>query len=172
MPSPPNQPYRDPVLECEIDLDFSPDFEDGEKAEVRKSQGIISCAGLASVITSAEIMWLIEYYNLSGRWLRPRSQMRMHYFPDTRLPTPRMVLTNKLAELIFGWPMHPFFLKIVNYYNISPVQLSPNSYRLEIGLHIISQQRVSITYHDGDFALYCLRRSDNDLGFFVPHLLP
>lgn len=99
MPSPPEKPYRDPVLECEVDLDFSIDFKESKKAEVRRSQKIISCVGLVSEISSEEIMWLIEYYNLSRRWLRPRSQMRMHYFPDTRLPTPRMVLTNKLVEL-------------------------------------------------------------------------
>lgn len=94
MPSPLNKPYRDPILEQEVDLEFGSDFEEGEKAALRKSQNILSCAGLASEISSKEIMWMIEYYNLAGRWLKPRPQMRMHYFPDTRLPTPRMVLTN------------------------------------------------------------------------------
>lgn len=41
MPSPPNNPYRNPILHCDIDLDFCPDFEEGEKAELRKSQGIV-----------------------------------------------------------------------------------------------------------------------------------
>ena len=67
MPSPPDKPYRDPIVEQEVDLEFGPDFEEGEKAELRKSQNILSCAGLASEISSEEIMWMIEYYNLAGR---------------------------------------------------------------------------------------------------------
>lgn len=80
MLSPIDNPYRDPILSHEVDLYFSLDFEENEKAELRKSQGIVSCAGLASDITSEEIMWMVEYYNLFGRWMSPRTQMRMHDF--------------------------------------------------------------------------------------------
>ena len=173
MPSPPDNPYRDPLLEQEVDLEFGSDFEENEKADLRKSQKILSCAGLASEISSEEIMWMIEYYNLAGRWLKPRPQMRMHYFPDTRLPTPRMVLTNKLVELGFGSPIHPFLLEITNFYNIAPIQLSPNSYRMIIGLYIMYRKKgfppptmTEISHFVG------IRRSGNDLGFFYVALYP
>lgn len=121
MLSPSNNPYRDPIFQREIDLDFGPNFTKGEKVDLRKSQGKNSCAVLASDITSEEIMWMIEYYNLVGRWLRPRIQMRMHYFPETRLHTPRMELTNKLVELGFGSTMHPFLFEIIKYYDVAPI---------------------------------------------------
>lgn len=69
MPPPTNKPYRDPILEGEVDLDFSCDFEENEKAKLRKSQNILSSAGIASEISSEEVMWIIEYYNLVERWL-------------------------------------------------------------------------------------------------------
>lgn len=35
MPSPHGKPYRDPVLEREIDLEFGPDFNEAEKIELK-----------------------------------------------------------------------------------------------------------------------------------------
>lgn len=35
--SPPNKSYRDPILDCEIDLDSGLDFEESKKADLRKS---------------------------------------------------------------------------------------------------------------------------------------
>lgn len=104
---------------------------------------------------------MIKYYNLADRWLKHRSPMRMHVFPDTRLPTPRMVLTNKLVELGFGSPVYPFLREIVDYYQIAPIQLSPNSYRMIIGLYM-----TEISHFVG------LRRSGNDLGFYEVTLYP
>lgn len=91
MPSLLNKPYRDPILEQEVDLEFGSDSEESEKADLRKSQNILSCAGLASKISSEEIMWMIEYYNLAGRWLKPHPQMRMHYFSDMASYSPNGV---------------------------------------------------------------------------------
>lgn len=99
--------------------------------------------------------------------------MRMHVFPDTRLPTPSMVLTNKLVEHGFRSPMHPFLREIVSYYQIAPVQLSPHSYRMISGLYIMYREKgfptptmVEISYFVG------LRRNGNDLGFYYIALYP
>lgn len=53
-----------------------------------------------------------------------------------------MVLTNKLVELKFRSPMHPFLREIMNYYQIAAIQLSPNSYRMIIGLDIMYRKKV------------------------------
>lgn len=34
MSSPPNKPYRHPILEQEVDLEFGSDFEENEKANI------------------------------------------------------------------------------------------------------------------------------------------
>lgn len=112
-------------------------------------------------------MFLIEYYNLEGKWFRSRSFMRMHIFDIVGLPTPRMVLNNKLVELEFGSPMHDFLHQIINYYNIAPIQLCPNSYRAAIGLYMMYRNKgyeaptmIEINH------FLSLRHSGNDLGFF------
>lgn len=152
---------------------LNPDFEEGDEDELRKSQGIISCDGIASDISSEEIMWMIEYYNLAGRWLRSHPQMRMHNFPDTRLPTPRMVLTNKLVKLGFGSLMHPFLHEIIEFYDIGPIQLSPNSYRFAIGLYIMYRKKGFPPPSMKEILHFLgLRRSGNDLGFYYPTINP
>lgn len=52
MPSPSNNPYRDPFFDCEIDLEYGPDFSEAENIDLRKANNIISCTGLASTISS------------------------------------------------------------------------------------------------------------------------
>lgn len=118
-------------------------------------------------------MWLIEYYNLAGRWLKPRFPMRMHVFPDIRLPNPCMVLTNKLVELGFGSPMHPFLHDIVDYYQITHIQLFLNSYRMIMGLYNMYLKKgyppptmTEVSHFVG------LRQSGNDLGFYYVALYP
>lgn len=93
LPSPPHNPYRPDIHENELDLDFGDDFNEDEKANVRKARQIISCAGLASRLSSEEIMYVFKYYNLEERWLRPRSFIRMHVFNTPGLSVPRMVLS-------------------------------------------------------------------------------
>lgn len=112
LPFSPKNPYLPHVLSCERDLDFSEDFTEVEKANLRKANGIVSCVGVASTIYSEEIMYLIEYYNLEGKWLRPRSFMRMYIFDTVGLPTPRLLLTKKLVELGLGHQCTTFFIKL------------------------------------------------------------
>lgn len=45
MSSPPKNPYRDLIFDREFDLKYGPDFSETEKAELRKANNIISCAG-------------------------------------------------------------------------------------------------------------------------------
>lgn len=137
LPSPKHNPYKAPIFEHEIDLDFGEDFSEKEKSDARQERRIVSCASLRSRISSEKIMYLIEHYNLAGKWRTPRSFTRMHVFETVGLPTPRMVLTNKLVELGIGWPMHPFLHELIDYHQIAPIQLSPNSYRAAIGLYMI-----------------------------------
>lgn len=167
LPSPPNNPYNPHIRSCDFDLEFKEDMIEAEKGTARFDNGVISCAELASKITSEEIMFLIEYYNLEGKWLRPHSFMRMHAFDITGLPTPRMVLTNKLVELGFGSPMHDFLHQIIEYYGNTPVQLSPNCYRAAIGLYMMFRnQEFDIPTMPEVSHFLSLRRCGNDIGFY------
>ena len=50
---------------------------------------------------------------------------------------PRIVLTPLLIKLGVGAPLHPFFRAISEWFDIAPIQLSPNSYRLAIAIYIM-----------------------------------
>ena len=50
-----------------------------------------------------------------------------------------MVLTPKLIQLGVGPPFHPYFKSIIEWYDISPAQLSPNSWKLSIALFMLYQ---------------------------------
>lgn len=99
--------------------------------------------------------------------MRPRRNMRMHRFNTPGLPTPRMVITNRLADLGFGCPLHPFLHEMCEFYNIASIQLSPNSYRLAIGVYMMY---VNLGYEpptmDELSHFVSLRKSRGDLGFY------
>lgn len=61
MPSPPHNPYKSPILEHEVDLEFGDAIPEYERIELRRASNIVSCAGFASDISSEHIMWMIEY---------------------------------------------------------------------------------------------------------------
>ena len=64
--------------------------------------------------------------------------MRPHVFDyNPRLRIPRMVLTPKLVKLGIGPPLHPYFKSIIEWYDIAPIQLSPNSWKLAIALYML-----------------------------------
>lgn len=118
-------------------------------------------------------MWIIEYYYLAGRWLRPHLNMRIHVFLDEKLLTPCMVLTNKLVELGFGLPMHPFPHQVLEFYDIAHVQLSPNRYRMVIDLYIMYRKKGFPSPSMKEISHFVgLRRSGNDLGFYYLALYP
>ena len=116
---------------------------------------------------------MIEYYNLQGKWYRPRRFMRMHRFNFEGLPCPHMVLTNKLVELGFGWPMHPWLEKLVKHYDVAPIQIGPNSWRLAIGIYMMYR---GLGYPEPSMRemdhFLSLRKTGEDYGFFYLTLHP
>ena len=134
---------------------------------MRRTYKIISCASLSSDISKDEIKWLIEYFDVRAKWMKPTAEMRIHRFNIDVLRIPRMVVTNRLLELGFGKPMHPFLIEIFEYHKIAPIQLSPNSYRLAIGLYMmyINKGYEPPTIEELGYFV-SLRQSGGDTGFF------
>ncbi|XP_063939024.1 uncharacterized protein LOC135148312 isoform X2 [Daucus carota subsp. sativus] len=172
-PSPANNPFVPETFNHDYDFDFDEDVPEKERNRQRHVNKTVTCAGLSSQISSDEIMWMIEYYNFQGKWYRPRRFMRMHRFNFDGLPCPRMVVTNKLAELGFGWPMHPWLLKLANHYDVAPIQVGPNSWRLAIGIYIVYRRlgfpEPSMLEMDHFLSL---RKTGDDYGFFYLTLHP
>ena len=126
----------DPPLEhwepsdVEIDCDWARlgTLTEAEKNARRKREGKLACVALDSTATDWEIQWHMKYYDMEGIWARPLRTMRPHIFNIGNQRIPRMVLTAKLISLGVGAPLHPFIKRILKWYDVAPVQLSPNSY--------------------------------------------
>ena len=64
---------------------------------------------------------------------------RCHRFdtlkPDTNYPN--AVLSSQFFRLGISLPLHPFILEILDFYEVSLMQLTPNSYRMAVCLYIL-----------------------------------
>lgn len=99
--------------------------------------------------------------------------MRMHLFDIKGLPTPRMVLTPQLVELGLGSPMHTFLRQLIDFYKITPMQLSPNNYRLAIGIYMMYLNKGYASPSIEGLSFFVdIRKSGKDLGFFYFVLWP
>lgn len=80
----------------------------------------------------------MQYYDMEGIWVRPFSFMKCHIFNyGKHFRVPRMVTSARLVELGLGAPLVPYYREIIEWFDIAPIQLSPNSYKLAIALHML-----------------------------------
>lgn len=79
-----------------------------------------------------------------------------------------MVFTPNLVVLGMGTPLHPYYRDIIKWYNVVPIQLSPNNFILVATLFIL--------YHDLGFGdptmlefsyFFSICKSDKDYFFFM-----
>lgn len=168
-------PYKQSPLPPEAyDVNFG-QYEDlmtdSEKKVLRKRNKKMICVGMSSTASPTEVEWAMKYYDMEGTWACPPNHMRPHRFdygPDFKIP--RSVLTLKHLALGVGAPLHPYYRDIVEWYDVAPIQLSPNSYKLAAALFIL--------YHDKNFGaptmeelnyFFSLRKSDMGYYFLVVH---
>lgn len=140
-PQPSPSPYfHPPISDRELDFYWDEDQEIPEavKAKRCKRAGKLACVGLFSTASNAEIKWCLKYYSLGCLWARPHPEMCPHFFDyNPRLRIPRMVLTPKLVKLGIGFSLHPYFRSILEWFDIAPIQLSPNNWKLAIALYML-----------------------------------
>ena len=132
------QPYAHPLIRlCDKDVDYPDGMSEDDKVNHRRALGKLACVSLSSTATDEEINWVMLFYYQEFLWARPREAMRPHIFNIRNFTTPRIVLTPLLIKLGVGAPLHPFFRAISEWFDIAPVHLSPNSYRLAIAIYIM-----------------------------------
>ena len=168
-PAPSPNPYAHPqITNSELDFDWDEEGEIREalKAKRRKKAGKLACVGLSSTASKAEIEWCLRYYDKGCIWARPHPWMRPHIFDyNPRLRIPRMVLTPKLVKLGIGPPLHPYFRSIIEWFNIAPIQLSPNGWKLAIALYMLYQDHNNRAPTMEDLS-YFFRLGASSLGYY------
>lgn len=75
---------------------------------------------------------------MGGMWAHPLCMMHPHFFNyEKNFRIPRMVTSPKLVSLGVGAPLHPYLREMIELYDLAPLQLSPNSYKLVLTLFIL-----------------------------------
>ena len=171
-PSPPPspEPYSHPrVEEWEEDVDWT-EYEDMELSnkmveEIKKSKGKLSCVDQPSTLSWEELEWTMDYYEQEGTAVVPLEEMRAHCFDIGNYRIPRTVLTPRHVSLGVGAPLHNYFEKICKWFDVAPIQLSPNSYKLAAGLFILYKEE---GYDEPSIEelSYFFRLTRSSLGYF------
>lgn len=119
--------------------------------------------GMSSSCSDKEIQWNMKYYDMKGIWARPLSMMRPYLFNyDGNFRIPDMVTSPKLV------PLYPFIRKVIKMYDVVPIQLSLNSYKLFIALFIIYLDLKFPTPTMKEVShFFSLRKSDNGYYYLV-----
>lgn len=93
---------------------------------------------MVSTASEAEIEWCMNYYDQEGMWACPHHRMRCHIFNHgTPFRVPRIVTFPKIVALDVGASLHPYYRAFLEWFDLAPLQLSLNSYKLAAALLIL-----------------------------------
>lgn len=107
----------------------------------------------------------MDYYEQEGTAGVPLEEMRAHLFDIWNHRIPRTVLTPRHVSLGGGAPLHDYFEKICKWFDVAPIQLSPNSYKLAAGLYILYKDEGFREPTMEDLS-YFLRLTRSSIGYY------
>ncbi|KAK1392141.1 hypothetical protein POM88_011197 [Heracleum sosnowskyi] len=109
-----------------------------------ESQGIIPAyEELDTSMNANRLKLLLQKHRSSCRLVIPSPGERCHYFdnfePDQAIPS--AVFSATFFRMGLSIPLHPFIHDIITYYDISPLQMTPNAYRMAMCMYILYDQQ-------------------------------
>ncbi|KAK1388967.1 hypothetical protein POM88_017145 [Heracleum sosnowskyi] len=140
--SSPEETLPFPLKPQDVDIDWTQHgpLSKREMDITRKEAGTFACVNMSSTIPERDIKKIMQFYSQDGSYAKPHPDMRPHRFDIDNIRVPRAVVTDRHIPLGVGAPLHPWLRQIVDWYQIAPIQLSPNSYRMALGLFIIYKE--------------------------------
>lgn len=88
----------------------------------------MACVSIESQESDDRISHAMEYYMMEGIWARPLSFMICHLFNyGENFKIPRMIISLSFVEFGFDAPLRSFFKSILDWFDLTPLQLSPNN---------------------------------------------
>lgn len=147
--------------------DHEPDQE-AVKTEI--PQGVeLDCDHLDSIMNPVKLTNLLQTCKPGCKLMIPAPGERCHHFdsfePDQ--PIPQAVLFAQFFKLGLSLPMHPFIQELLEFYDIAPLQLTPNSYRMAMCMYILYKIELEkdLTAHELGY-FYQLKQSGKNTGYF------
>lgn len=128
-----------------------------------------SCEDTDSSMNADRLARLKESCDPGCDLVVPTAGERCHRFgnfePDQAIPN--AVLSASFFKLGFSMPMHPFFVDMLNFYEIAPMQLSPNSFRVAACMYILYDQTFSVPLTPRELGyFYQLKGVGRKIGIF------
>ncbi|PON72087.1 hypothetical protein PanWU01x14_069290, partial [Parasponia andersonii] len=125
-------------------------------------EGNWSCINIKTSCTSNKLSEIASSYKIAIPLRLPMEFNRPH--------TPPRGLTS-FSEVVLKCgvhlPLHPYIKSIIDYYEVVPFQLTPNTYRYMVGLYILYHKLGLETPSPEEFAwFYQVKSNPSDLGFF------
>lgn len=121
--------------------------EDDYVIEVKREakERLPSCETVDSTMNAEKLEKLLSSWNPGCKLVLPEAGERCHRFDNLKFSraVPQAVLSSSYFKLGFSMPMHPFFLEILNFYSLAPMQLTPNSFRVAACMFILYDQAFS-----------------------------
>lgn len=134
---------NDDAIEGEGDIELPSEVE--RKPHVPASN-VPACEGQDSTMNADRLARLLEICNPGCHLVLPCAGERCHRFDNFEADQsiPNAVVSASYFKLGFSFPMHPFFIDLLNFYEIAPMQLTPNSFRVAACMYILYDQAFSV----------------------------
>ena len=95
----------------------------------------------------------------------PKEGMRPHRFDRENIRIPRMVTTLRHVPLGVTAPLPQYYVDLCDWFEVTPIQLSPNSYMLADGLYILFN-KVNLGAPSMREVSYFFRLAQSQPGYF------
>lgn len=77
------------------------------------------------------------------------------------------VMSASFFKLGFSLPLHPFFVEILDYFELAPMQLTPNSFRVAAGMFILYSDHLNARLSARELNhFYQLKEAGRKVGVF------
>lgn len=121
-----------PKVEGEVSCVYASDqsFFDNydEDNDVEITLRVPYCENMNSSMNEKRLEKLLESCNPVFLLVVPMAGERCHCFDclEVALPILSAIISTSFFKLGFSLPMHPFFLELLDFYNLAPMQLTPS----------------------------------------------
>ena len=162
-------PVTRPSVNCKLDKNLTLSSDTDDVIEIEPPVLPLSCEDVDSAMNPSKLSKLLEFCNPGCRLVIPQVGERCHRF-DSFEPDqlePEAVLSAAFFRVGVSLPLHPFLTELLNFYQLAPLQLTPNSYRMAIGTYILYANEFSTTLTVPEFHyFYQLKETGKSVGSY------
>ena len=128
--------------------------------EEKEDEVAISCEDLQSTLTVEDSIRIAREYDLEV--VMPYELERLHHPPDSYV-----IVSETYLKFGVRFPLHPFFVEVLEYFGLTVFQITPNGWAQMIGLFGLFAEHGMGSPIATEFAwFYSVKDNKNDEGFY------